>query len=45
MAPIRPLAWEPPNAAGAALKKKDKRKGKFGLIFVFVMVGFTAVLW
>ena len=26
-APIRPLAWEPPYAAGAALKdKKTKRK-------------------
>ena len=28
-APIRPLAWEPPYAAGAALKnKKRKRKRK-----------------
>ena len=27
VAPIRPLAWEPPYAAGAALKsKKEKRK-------------------
>ena len=25
---IGPLAWEPPNAAGAALKKKDKRQKK-----------------
>ena len=26
-APIRPLAWEPPYAAGAALKRqKDKKK-------------------
>ena len=26
-APIRPLAWEPPHAAGAALKRqKDKKK-------------------
>ena len=26
---IRPLAWEPPHAAGAALKKtKDKKKKK-----------------
>ena len=23
---IRPLAWEPPYAAGAALKKKAKKK-------------------
>ena len=28
-APIRPLAWEPPYAAGVALKKtKDKKKKK-----------------
>ena len=28
-APIRPLAWEPPYAAGAALKRqKDKKKNK-----------------
>ena len=28
-APIRPLAWEPPCAAGAALKRqKDKKKKK-----------------
>ena len=26
VAPIRPLAWEPPYAAGAALKKTKKRK-------------------
>ena len=25
-APIRPLAWEPPCATGAALKNKRKRK-------------------
>ena len=29
VAPIRPLAWEPPYAVGAALKRqKDKRKRK-----------------
>ena len=27
-APIRPLAWEPPYATGAALKKQDKRQKK-----------------
>ena len=26
IAPIGPLAWEPPYAAGAALKKERKRK-------------------
>ena len=26
LAPIRPLAWEPPYAPGAALKKKKKKK-------------------
>ena len=29
-APIRPLAWEPPYAVGAALKRqKDKKKKKY----------------
>ena len=27
-APIRPLAWEPPYAAGAALKRPKKKKKK-----------------
>ena len=27
-APIRPLAWEPPYATGAAQDKKDKKKIK-----------------
>ena len=27
-APIRPLAWEPPNAAGVAPKKQKKQKTK-----------------
>ena len=26
VAPIRPLAWEPPNAAGMALKRQKKKK-------------------
>ena len=26
VAPIRPLAWEPPYAAGAALEKRKKTK-------------------
>ena len=25
-APIRPLAWDPPYAAGAALKRQKKKK-------------------
>ena len=28
LALIRPLAWEPPYAAGAALKRKKKKKKK-----------------
>ena len=28
IAPIRPLAWEPPYAAGAALEKDKKTKKK-----------------
>ena len=27
-APIRPLAWEPPYAVGAALKRKKRQKKK-----------------
>ena len=27
-APIRPLAWEPPYAAGAALEKAKRKKNK-----------------
>ena len=28
VAPVRPLAWKPPYAMGAALKSKKKKKGK-----------------
>ena len=28
IAPIRPLAWEPPCAAGAAVEKTKKKKKK-----------------
>ena len=28
IAPIQPLAWEPPYAAGAALEKDKKKKKK-----------------
>ena len=28
VAPIRPLAWEPPYAVGTALKKRKKEKKK-----------------
>ena len=28
VAPIGPLAWEPPNATGVALKKKKKKRKK-----------------
>ena len=28
VAPVRPLAWEPPYAAGAALEKDKKQKTK-----------------
>ena len=29
VAPIQPLGWELPYAAGAALKRKEKRKGGY----------------
>ena len=35
-APIRPLAWEPPHAAGAALKKDKKKKKKNQYCFPFL---------
>ena len=28
IAPIRPLAWDPPHASGVALKSKNKETGK-----------------
>ena len=31
-APIRPLAWEPPHAAGAALKRQKTKKKKIHII-------------
>ena len=32
-APIRPLAWEPPYAAGAALKRQKTKKKKNLIIY------------
>ena len=29
-APVEPLAWEPPYAAGAALKRPKKKKKSYG---------------
>ena len=42
-APIRPLAWEPPYAAGAAqekTKKKKKKKKKKKLKLSLMQLGF-----
>ena len=36
VAPIRPLAWEPPYAAGAALKRPKTKKKKSTAFFVQV---------
>ena len=36
IAPIRPLAWEPPDATGAALEKKTKKKRLKLLYFFFL---------
>ena len=37
-APIGPLAWEPPGAVGAALKKtRKKKKTTISIIFFFPM--------
>ena len=46
MAPIRPLAWEPPYAVGVALKKKTKDTQKLyiyeqiGFLFLFIFILF-----
>ena len=37
VAPVGPLAWEPPYAAGVALKKKKERKEK-AIAFLFGMM-------
>jgi len=53
-APIRPLAWEPPCAAGAALEKTKRQKKKkkketnyfhipYVIFFFFFFYGFLAV--
>ena len=43
--PIRPLTWEPPYAAGAALEKakKTKRKKKERNICSLLYVNYTAI--
>ena len=37
-APIRPLAWEAPNATGAALEKAKRRKKKKRMCLKFNMI-------
>ena len=45
IAPIRPLAWEPPYAVGAALEKKDKKKinNKNTALQIFILI--TEFFW
>ena len=35
-APIRPLAWEPPYAAGVALKRQKDKKKKKKYIYIYI---------
>ena len=35
-APIRPLAWEPPYAAGEALKRQKDKKKKKKKIYIYM---------
>ena len=42
-APIRPLAWEPPYAIGAALKKKKKIREQIFLGFVGHIISVSSV--
>ena len=37
-APIRPLAWEPPCAAGVALKKPHTKKIYLIMLFTFIKI-------
>ena len=38
-APIRPLAWEPPHAAGVALEKAERqKKRKKGNIYIYIYI-------
>ena len=37
-APIRPLAWEPPYAVGAALKRRKKKKKILQKSFVLMVI-------
>ena len=39
---IRPLAWEPPYATGAALEKTKRQKKKISIFFLFF---FCLRLW
>ena len=43
-APIRPLSWEPPYAAGAALEKAKKKKKKKKLATALFVAGAGGVL-
>ena len=42
-APIRPLAWEPPHAGGAALKKKKKSEIKTKLEDVHYLISMLTI--
>ena len=36
VAPIRPLAWEPPHAMDAALKSKKKKRERERTLFMYI---------
>ena len=40
---IRPLAWEPPYATGAAQKKKKKKKGEVHICTVKYCIAITKI--
>ena len=42
IAPIRPLAWEPPYAMGAALKKKQLNKKTY---YIMISLDVTPLLY
>jgi len=41
IAPIRPLAWEPPYATGVALERTKKQTNKQKLMFLTVVTSFN----
>ena len=44
-APVKPLAWEPPYAAGTALEKTKRQEEKKYYLFIFVFISSVLGDW